>query len=223
LSWAGQAILFDLDGVLVDSISAVERTWLRWAERHGVDEQRVLDTVHEGPARDSVATLAPGLDAQAEADGIDSEQAEDTEGVVALPGAAELAGTLPRERWAVVTSANEGLAVSRLGAAGIPRPRVLITIDAIAHGKPAPDGYLAAALALGFEPRDCLVVENAPSGVASGRAAGATVLALLTSHSREELVQADMVADDLAATRLVAADPPRLELRAPGPAPWPSA
>ena len=211
-SWAGEAILFDLDGVLADSIAAVERAWLRWGERHGVDPARVLETVHEGPARDNVAKLAPGLDAQAEADAIDAAQAVDTEGVVALPGAAELTSSLPPERWAVVTSANTELALARLEAAAIPAPRVLVTIEAVQRGKPGPDGYLAAARALGFPPHQCLVVENAPSGVESGRAAGATVLALLTSHSREELAGADLMAEDLAAARLLAADPPRLEL-----------
>ena len=219
MSWTGQAILFDLDGVLVDSIAAVEKTWLRWAERHGVDPALVLETVHEGPARDNVAKLAPGLDAQAEADAIDGAQAEDTEGVVALPGAAELTAALPPGRWAVVTSANTRLALSRLQAAAIPPPRVLVTIEAVERGKPAPDGYLAAASALGFPPQECLVVENAPSGVESGRAAGATVLALFTSHSRQRLADAHLMAEDLSATRLVGADPPRLELRAPGPAP----
>jgi mannitol-1-/sugar-/sorbitol-6-phosphatase len=219
LSWAGQAILFDLDGVLVDSIAAVERAWLRWAERQGVDPALVLETVHEGPARDNVAKLAPGLDAQAEADAIDGAQAEDTEGVVALPGAAELTAALPPGRWAVVTSANTRLALCRLQAAAIPQPRVLVTIEAVERGKPAPDGYLAAASALGFPPEECLVVENAPSGVESGRAAGATVLALITSHSRQRLADAHLMAKDLAATRLVGADPPRLELRARGPAP----
>jgi sugar-phosphatase len=219
LSWAGQAILFDLDGVLVDSIAAVERAWLRWAERHAVDPARVLETVHEGPARDNVAKLAPGLDAEAEADAIDGAQAEDTEGVVALPGAEDLTAALPPGRWAVVTSANTQLALSRLQAAAIPPPRVLVTIEAVERGKPAPDGYLTAASALGFPPQECLVVENAPSGVESGRAAGATVLALFTSHSRQRLANAHLMAEDLAATRLVGADPPRLELRAPGPAP----
>jgi mannitol-1-/sugar-/sorbitol-6-phosphatase len=179
----------------------------------------VLETVHEGPARDNVAKLAPALDAQAEADVIDGAQAADTDGVVALPGAAELTAALPPGRWAVVTSANTELARSRLQAAAIPPPRVLVTIEAVEHGKPAPDGYLAAASALGFQPQECLVVENAPSGVESGRAAGATVLALFTSHSPQRLANADLMAEDLAATRLLEADPPRLELRAPAPAP----
>lgn len=212
MSWAGEAVLFDLDGVLVDSIAAVERIWLRWAETHGLDPQSVLRTVHDGPARENVARLAPGLDAEAEAEAIDGEQAEDTQGVVALPGAAELTAALAPGRWAVVTSANSRLAASRLGAAGIPRPRLVVTIEDVARGKPAPDGYVAAARALGFAPHDCLVVENAPSGVESGRAAGATVLALLTSHPAQELAGAHLTAENLAAARLLSGDPPRLEL-----------
>ena len=212
MSWTGQAVLFDLDGVLVDSMAAVERTWLRWAERHGLDPQAVLPSVHDGPARENVARLAPALDAEAEAEAIDGEQAGDTDGVIALPGAVELTAALPPERWAVVTSANSRLALSRLGAAGIPRPRVLITIDDVDRGKPAPDGYTAAARALAVSPRDCLVVENAPSGVESGRAAGATVIGLLTSHGAGELSRAHMTAADLAAAQLVSSDPLRLEL-----------
>ena len=196
--WSGEAILFDLDGVLVDSLAASERAWLRWAAPHRIDGQLVIDTIHGYAARDSVKRLAPQLDAEAEAEVIEADQVSDTEGVVALPGAAELVASLPPNRWAVVTGGTVALAEARLAAAELPLPTVLVTIDALEHGKPAPDGYLAAAEALGFDPAACLVVENAPSGVAAGLAAGATVLALLTSHSREELAGAHLIAADLA-------------------------
>jgi mannitol-1-/sugar-/sorbitol-6-phosphatase len=211
-SWAGQAILFDLDGVLVDSIEASERIWRRWGDRHGVDRGRLVATIHNGSAHDSVAALAPDLDAGAEAHALEAEQAADTEGVVALPGAAELIDALPPRRWAVVTGGTPVLALARIRAAGLPRPETLLTFDEVEHGKPAPDGYLAAAERLGAEPADCLVVENAPAGVAAGRSAGATVLALLTSHPVEELADAQLTAENLGAVRLLDADPPRLEL-----------
>jgi mannitol-1-/sugar-/sorbitol-6-phosphatase len=196
--WRGEAILFDLDGVLVDSLAASERAWLRWAAPHGVDEQLVLDTIHGYAARDSVKRLAPQLDAEREAATIEDDQVNDTAGVVALPGAAELTAELPPNRWAVVTGGTVPLAEARLAAADLPLPDVLVTIDALEHGKPAPDGFLAAAAELGFDPSACLVVENAPSGVAAGIAAGATVLALLTSHTREDLEDAHLFAPNLA-------------------------
>ncbi|HEX2413628.1 MAG TPA: HAD-IA family hydrolase [Thermoleophilaceae bacterium] len=213
-SWAGQAILFDLDGVLVDSIEASERIWRRWGDRHGVDRGRLVATIHNGSAHDSVAALAPELDASAEAHALEAEQAADIEGVVALPGAAELIHALPPSRWAVVTGGTPVLALARMDAAGLPRPLTLLTFDDVERGKPAPDGYLAAAERLGAEPADCLVVENAPAGVAAGRSAGATVLAVLTSHPPEELADAQLTAENLGAVRLLEADPPQLETSA---------
>ena len=205
--WRGDAVLFDLDGVLVDSLEASERVWLRWAERHGVERARLLATVHDGSARDSVAKLAPYLDAEAESARLEFEQVDDTEGVVALPGAAGLTAAIPAGRWAVVTSCTIPLAEARLAAAGLPRPRTLITIDGLECGKPAPEGYLAAASALSAEPSRCLVVENAPSGVAAGRAAGATVLGLLTSHSAAELSDAQIHGPHLGAFSLTSEEP----------------
>ena len=210
--WAGQAILFDLDGVLIDSIAASERIWRRWGDRHGVDRTRLDATIHNGSAFDSVTVLAPGLDAAAEAHALEAEQAADTEGVVPLPGATELLDALPSRRWAIVTGGTVPLAQARIAAAGLPRPEALLTFDHVEHGKPAPDGYLAAADRLGVAPADCLVVENAPAGVAAGRTAGATVLALLTTHGRDELAEAQLAAPNLGAVRLLTADPPRLEL-----------
>ena len=198
--------------MLVDSIEASERIWRRWGDRHGVDRGRLVATIHNGSAHDSVAALAPDLDAGAEAHALETEQAADTEGVVALPGAAELIDALPPRRWAVVTGGTPVLALARIRAAGLPRPETLLTFDDVERGKPAPDGYLGAAERLGAEPADCLVVENAPAGVAAGRSAGATVLALLTSHPVEELAHAQLTAENLSAVRLLDADPPRLEL-----------
>lgn len=193
------AILLDLDGVLVDSTAEVEAAWRSFARRHGLDVARVLALAHGRPSRAVVAAAAPALDAAAEAAAVEEEQRARAGRSRALPGAGALLRALPAGRWAIVTSGGERLARARLAGAGLPAPPVLLHADAIARGKPAPDGYLEAARQLGVAPRRCLVVEDAPAGVAAARAAGAAVVALATTHAPPELAGADAIVEDLTA------------------------
>jgi sugar-phosphatase len=181
------AICFDMDGTLVDSTAVVERGWRRFAARHGLDADRFLGQVHGIRSSDAVATIAPWLDAQAEAAQLDAEEADDVDGLRAVPGAGLLLAALPDDAWAVVTSAGRELARARLAAAGLPLPRVLVCSEDTAAGKPAPDGYLAAARLLRAAPHDCLVVEDVPAGIAAGQAAGMLVVGITTTHPAEAL------------------------------------
>jgi sugar-phosphatase len=189
------AVLSDLDGVLVDTGAEVERVWRTWAVEQGLDADDVARTSHGIPARQVIARVAPHLDAAGEAERVDRRHA--ATGARALPGAAALLA-LPGP-LAVVTACSPPLAVARFRAAGLLAPAVLITSDVTERGKPHPDPYLAAAAALGAAPRECLVIEDAPAGVAAGRAAGMTVWAVTTTHGADELAGADLIAPDVAA------------------------
>jgi mannitol-1-/sugar-/sorbitol-6-phosphatase len=207
-----QALLFDLDGVLMDSGAAVERTWERWSARHGLDLATILAQAHGRRSADTVRAVAPWLDAEAEAEAIEADESEDVDGVVALPGAASLLRALPAGRWAVATSGSRRLATRRLGHGRLPVPEVLVTADDVTHGKPHPEPYLAAARALGADPARCVVVEDAPAGIAAARAAGASVLGLATTFTAAELREADRVVPSLAAVRYRPAAGDELEL-----------
>jgi sugar-phosphatase len=186
------AVLSDLDGVLVDSGDAVERVWREWATAQGLDPDDVGRASHGVPGRQVVERVAPHLDAVAEAERVDALHA--LTGGRALPGAAELLASVAP--LAVVTSCSPPLAAARFAAAGLAPPQVLITSDVTPRGKPFPDPYLAAAAALGVPAAECLVIEDAPAGVAAARAAGMTVWAVTTTHEGGELA-ADFVARDL--------------------------
>jgi mannitol-1-/sugar-/sorbitol-6-phosphatase len=194
---ADPVILSDLDGVLVDSTAAVERAWRRWAGEHDIPFGAIEPRMHGVPSRQTVAVVAPELDAARESASIDLGQAEDLDGIAALPGAeALLAGGYAR-RYAVVTSGDRRLARARLGAAGLPVPSVLITSDMVERGKPDPEAYLLGADRLGADPADCVVVEDAPAGIAAARAAGMRVVAVTTTHAPDDLCEADAVIADL--------------------------
>jgi sugar-phosphatase len=188
------AVLSDLDGVLVDSGDDVERVWREWAVSHGLDPDEVGRAAHGVPGRQVIDRVAPWLDAEAESVRVDELHART--GGTALPGAAELLASV--SPLAVVTSCSPPLAAARFAAAGLAAPDVVITSDRTPRGKPFPDPYLAGAAAFGVEPRDCLVIEDAPAGAAAARAAGMTVWAVTTTHSAAEL-SADRVAADVAA------------------------
>jgi sugar-phosphatase len=200
-----QAILFDLDGVLVDSTANVERHWTEWAHKVGLDPAWLVPRVHGRRAIDTVRSVRPDLDAGAEFAALERAESEDTEGVTALPGARDLLARLPETTWAIVTSGTRPVASARLRAAQLPTPEAFVTADLIARGKPDPEGYLAAAARLGVPQSACLVVEDAPAGAAAARAAGMRLLALTTTHARDELGAADLVAPDLAAVQVDAA------------------
>jgi sugar-phosphatase len=173
-----RGLLFDNDGVLVDSEVSVAASWTRWSQVHGLDPAEVLEMVHGRRAADTVTLLVPE-DRRAEATAlIDRYELEDVAGATAVPGAPELVAQLPGGRWAVVTSGTRALAGARLTAAGLPWPAVFVTADDVAAGKPHPEGYAAAAAALGLEPTHTLVLEDSPSGVQAGLAAGCAVLGI---------------------------------------------
>jgi len=173
-----RALLFDLDGVLVDSIPATERQWRRWAGRHGIDWPALRHGMAGVPTRQVIEQFAPHLDAVAEAVRLEEDQVGDTDGVTAMPGAADLLSSLPAAAWAVVTSGTRALAITRLEVAGLSRPLVLVTSDDVTRGKPDPEPYLLAAARLGVEPADAVVVEDAAAGVAAGKAGGFRVISV---------------------------------------------
>jgi sugar-phosphatase len=189
-------VLSDLDGVLVDSGAEVERIWREWAAGHGLDPDEVARASHGVPSEGVLERVAPHLLTAEEIARIECLHA--ATGGRALPGAAEL---LSRDRIGVVTSCSPALAAARLEAAGLPTPAVLITSDLTERGKPHPDPYLAGAAALGAAPADCLVIEDAPAGIAAARAAGMTVWAVTTTHAPGELAGADRVVADLGEIR----------------------
>jgi sugar-phosphatase len=193
-----RGLLFDMDGVLVDSTAAVARVWSVWARKHGLDPDTVVKIAHGRPSISTIRELLPGADHSAEDREVERLEIEDVEGIVALPGAAALLGALPSDRYAIVTSATRPLAEVRLRAAGFPIPERLVTARDVPRGKPHPDPYLKGAQLLGVAPAKCVVLEDAPSGVQAGKAAGARVVALRTTSSDAELqaAGADYIVDD---------------------------
>lgn len=190
------ALLFDMDGTLVDSTAVVERTWGRFAERHGLNPVEVLHAAHGRRTAETVEMFAPpGVDTDAETARIVAEEIADTEGIVEVPGARRFLQRLPANRWAVVTSASRELALRRMKAAGVPVPPILISAEDVSSGKPAPEGYLAAAQALGVAPCDCLSFEDAKAGLDSAHAAGTRVIALATTLSADDLREEDWIPD----------------------------
>ena len=178
------ALLFDLDGTIVNSIAAAERAWAAWAERHGLDVAAFLPTIHGVRGIDTITRLAlPGLDPAVEAEAILQAEIEDVEGVEPIEGAAAFLASLPADRWAIVTSSPRRLALRRLAAAGLPVPAVLVTAEDVARGKPAPDCFRLAAERLGADPADCLVFEDAPAGIAAAEAAGSAVVVIGATHA----------------------------------------
>jgi tRNA threonylcarbamoyl adenosine modification protein YjeE len=196
------AVLCDLDGVLVNSTASVEKHWTEFAEAHGLDVQAVLAVAHGRPARALIAEVMPGEDIDALAAELEARETADAEGSQPLPGAAALLGELRDSRLAVVTSGTAPVAAARLEATGLRPPPVFVTADQLTKGKPDPEPYLTAARRLGVPADRCLVIEDAPAGITAGRAAGARVLALLTTHSADALTGSaappDLLAADLA-------------------------
>lgn len=178
-----RAFLFDMDGTLLNSIAAAERVWAAWAQRHGLDVEAFLTTIHGARAIDTISRQAlPGVDAQAEARGITEAEIADVEGVVAIPGAVAFVQRLPAHCWAVVTSAPKALALRRMHAAGLVPPAVMVTAEDVANGKPDPACYLLGAQRLGIPMGECLVFEDAPVGIRAGETAGADVVVVTAAH-----------------------------------------
>ncbi len=195
-----RGLLFDLDGVLVDSTPAVARVWAGWARAHGFDPDEVVKKAHGRPSIATIRELLPGADHAAEDREVERLEIADIEGVIPLPGAMELLQALPTERWAIVTSCTRPLAGVRIAAAGLPKPKYLVTSTDVKHGKPDPEPYLKGAQLLDVPASECIVIEDAPAGIRAGKAAGARVLALRTTARDAELEQAgaNWIVDDCA-------------------------
>ncbi len=193
------ALLFDMDGTLVDSNASVERAWAFWARRHNLDLAELLHYSHGRPTLATMnyfgARFAPGADWTAEADEMQRMEQQDLSGTKAIPGAKELLAQVDPALWAVVTSAPRQLAETRIQAAGLPLPRLLVPADEITMGKPHPEGYLKAAYELGFPPSECVVFEDTPPGVEAGLNAGMQVTGLLTTVTGDRLSTANLIRD----------------------------
>ena len=210
-----QALLFDMDGVLINSIPAVERVWSRWAAGRGLNAHEVLRHAHGRPSIATLRDLLPGADHEAENRIIERAEMDDVADIVPLPGVQELLAALPSDRWAIVTSCTRPLAEVRIRAAGLPTPGLFITANEITHGKPHGEPYQKGAAGLGFAPEQCIVVEDALAGIASGRNAGARVIAFTTTATIPDLVAAkpDWILKDCSSIRLDGSKPDlRLEL-----------
>ncbi len=197
-SFSCSAILFDLDGVLVDSIASVERAWLKFAARHKLDPDKVLHAAHGHRSIETVRILMPGLDADSENRIVEQDEIDDAVGLRPTDGAAELLSVLPPDRWNVVTSGTRPLATARLRAAGLPIPKHLVAADEVLHGKPHPEPYIKGANSLGFRPEDCVVFEDAQTGIRSGKSAGATVIGVPGTYNPAQLSAADALVASLA-------------------------
>ena len=193
-----RAILFDLDGVLVDSAERVEKTWREWAMRHRLDPEHVIAMAHGRRTIETMRLVAPELSTDAEIAALEASEATNPEGVYEIAGARELLRLLPASRWAVVTSGIRAVAEFRLRHTGLPLPTVMICADEITRGKPDPEGYLTAAARLGYSSADCIVIEDAPAGLEAAQAAGMRAIAIATTYPLDGLKAADAVVARLA-------------------------
>ena len=197
-----RALLFDLDGVLVDSHVADEQVWRTWAAERRVDVEALIRAGQGRRTSDTLRDMAPHLDITAEAAAMDAMEERQTTGILAADGAASLLGRLAAGHWAIVTSASRRVATMRLTVAGLPLPRVFVTGDQVERGKPDPQGYLRAAARLDVPPAESLVLEDAPAGIAAARAAGMRVVGVATTHAVEAISLADLVVPGLSTLRV---------------------
>ncbi|HEX3821224.1 MAG TPA: HAD-IA family hydrolase [Candidatus Sulfotelmatobacter sp.] len=201
------ALLFDLDGVLINSTPAVARVWRRWAIEHGFNPEEVVARAHGRPSLTTVREYLPNSDHHAENREVERREIEDLDGVVPLPGALNLLSSLPEGRWTIVTSCTRALAEVRIKAAGLPLPKKFVTSNDIVNGKPHPEPFLKGAAVLGFPANECIVFEDVPAGVRAGKAAGAKVAAFTTTVAASDVrsAGADWVVNNCDNVRLLGA------------------
>ncbi len=191
-----EAILFDMDGTLVNSTAVVERQWRRWAAAHRLDADPILAVAHGRRTIETMRQVAPHLNLpEQEAARFDEEEGRDTEGIVPVADAGHVLDSLPRDKWAVVTSAGLHLAQTRLAFAGLPLPSILVSADDVREGKPHPEGYLLAARRMDVRNDRCLVIEDTPAGIEAGIAAGMQVLGIGNTVAREALKAVPWILD----------------------------
>jgi sugar-phosphatase len=195
-SFPCSAILFDLDGVLLDSTRAVAQQYTLWANEHGLDPVQVMDAAHGVRTIEVIRRVAPHLDAEAETKKIEDREVA-TDDVVRMPGAVELLNSIPKGRWCVVTSGTRYLATTRMRRFGVPLPDIMVTADDVSRGKPDPEPYWKGAELLKVNPAECVVVEDAPAGIRAARAAGMKVISLPTTYPEKDLHEADLIASAL--------------------------
>jgi mannitol-1-/sugar-/sorbitol-6-phosphatase len=191
----GAAVLFDMDGTLVDSMAHDERLWARWAARRGLDPQPILAISHGRRTVETIREVAPHLATEEEFAWFGEQELEDLEGIRAVDGAAALLRVLPPRSWALVTSAPRRLAEVRMECAGLPLPAVVVSADDVVRGKPDPEGVLSAARLLQAAPAECLVIEDTPAGIQAAHAAGMRALGITTTYTCEQLGTRPCVAD----------------------------
>lgn len=196
-SFRASAILFDLDGVLLDSTRVVAAQYARWALENGLDPDMVMHAAHGVRTIDVIQRVAPHLDAEAETRKIEQREVAADE-VVRMPGAVELVKSIPKGRWCVVTSGSRFLATTRMRRFGVPIPEILVTADDVTRGKPDPEPYLKGAELLKVNPAECVVVEDAPAGIRAGHAAGMKVISLPSTYPEADLHEADAIVSGLA-------------------------
>src|SRR5271168_1363994 len=194
-SFQCKAVLFDLDGTLINSIGCVESAWRVWFAEHNLDVRNSMPKIHGMRASDSIRLFGPQFDVASEVKKIEDLECSCVDGLSAYNGAHELTDALPINSWAIVTSGSRRLARHRISHVGIKAPEVLVTADDVKKGKPHPEGFMKAADTLGIEYANCLVIEDAPAGVKAARSAGMKVLAVATTHSASELQEADYCVD----------------------------
>ena len=187
------AVIFDLDGVLVDSTACIERHWRLWATKHGLDLEEILNVSPGRRTIETVRLVAPHLDAVVEATQLEADEAFDTNGVVAIEGAAHLLRSIPIHLWAIATSGTRDTATTRINHTGLPMPTILVTANDVTRGKPYPDPYLLAARHLRIAPNECVVVEDAPAGIQAALNAEMRVIGVATTHAASELTNANAV------------------------------
>ncbi len=194
------ALIFDLDGVLIDSNDIYEAHWCVWAEERNISCEHILAIHHGRPVEETIAEVAPHLDAHVEAQAYKNglERGHYLDFVRAYAGAHDLLALLPYDRWAIATSAPRAFALSLLDQLELPRPRTFVSGEDVGAGKPQPFPFLRAAWSLKRDIKDCVVVEDAPAGITAARRAGARVIALSTTNPRERLREADFIVRELA-------------------------
>jgi sugar-phosphatase len=194
---ACDSLLFDLDGVLIDSSTCILRHWRAWAELHNLDFDKLVAKSHGMRTVETMRRVAPHLDVEAEAQRFMESEAADTEDIYALPGATELLAMIPVGDWIVVTSANRPLAKVRMQSAGLPLPEMMVTAEDVQRGKPDPEPYLLGAEKINTTVEGGIVIEDSPAGIWAAKAAGLRVIAVVTTHKKEELTQADFIVENL--------------------------